>query len=1200
MVLGCYGFGLGENRIDLASPFLPEVISSNHEHQPEPNNHSLQLTAEEALIHDFDHVSIHPETQPDSNCLVVKILTPKTPKPNWIGNAMKDAWIARFPFTFTDYHSGLFLCHGLAHFIADTIGDLIEVHLASLYDSITLFMRIRVLLDTTKPLFRCMNIHFRKLSLTKWVKFQCEGLQNYCYNCGKLDHTFNWCENFLHYCVTHAHPPSLSYKHVLRAPAKSFYKKSIFELSNSTPFEEIQSLNNVTSQSLQDAVDQSLVLSIANTASVFNSITCPINSSPIITSTVLISTSQGKAPMYPESTRVNSKTPPEPIHLRARVAHLNISGSKRTYTRQSSHVGKNESLKLECSWIGDSRAFQNLSLLVQQHRPMILFVMETKLAINSIILFKAKLSFDNVFEVPRQGLGGGFNDKSSPNPPHSHAMINFQNFITKFDLHPFPLWEIVSPGSMAKFVKDLKGITRCITPDQFYFLSKDFDFSEVKSSLFQISGDKAPSLDGLNPLFYQKNLNILGHSFGHAVLDVLNKGASISSINATYLVLVPKKSNATKVRDFRPISLCSTIYKVVAKSIANRLKTVLTSLISHNQGAFHSNRIIFNNILIANEVNNSINGHKNDKVGWAALKLDMEKAFDKVEWGLSAIIHLKEHASLFKGVSICRSVPSISHLLFADDSLLFTHVSHRSSHSIHDVLTTYNKATGQSVNFAKSSVICSPNTSPQDKSSFLSSLGMVDKPFIDTYFGVPQYFSRSKKSSFHFILQRASSKLSIWNSKLFSKAGKKILLKAAMLAKQAWRVFQHPSSLLATLLKAKYFKHSDFLQASLGHSPSFSWRSLIWGRNLLLKGLVWKIGDGKSISTLSPNWWPGYTNPCYKDDSQPPENNVSYFINDNGSWDLHKLNSYFDKDMIQSILAIPTNPPSKGYLIWGHDSSGILTVNFAYHLANYHHSSPSSSNPNTLKCWWKSDWSSNIPPKIKHFIWKAFYHLLPSNLNLFSRRALDNPYCILCLNKVESNSHSLLECSRADKKPNDQEIEPFIHSYLQEYNEAQTKVLPVLKFSQGNSSTNVTIESFQPPSGFYKLSVDATTQRKTNKQGFGAVVQDRNRQIIAGFYSSTVSCTQPIFAEAEALSRALTWCSVVKFPIGLIVLDCQVLINKIIQRRHNFSALSDRVWQIISSLSLFPNASICFIHGSLNILAHNLAQQALGTNEEVI
>ncbi|KAF4362190.1 hypothetical protein G4B88_009470 [Cannabis sativa] len=316
MVLGCYRFGLGDNRVELASPYLPEVMTKiclyhtfTHYLQvssslfsmhptmntnPRTSNHSLQRTAEEALIHDFDHVSIHPETQPDSYCLVVKILTPETPKPEWIGNAMKDAWIA--------------------------------LYLASLYDSITPLTRIRALLDTTKPLFCGMNIYFRKLSITKWLKFQYEGIQNYCYHCGKLNHTFNKCENFLD-CDTHAHPPSLNYKDVLTARAKTFYKKSIFELSNSTPFEEISSLNNPPNASPYPP------------ASVFNTVTFPIKSNPIMTSTVLTSTSKGKEPMHPECTRVSSETPPEPIRLRNCVAPLTIFGSKRTYTRQSNQVG---------------------------------------------------------------------------------------------------------------------------------------------------------------------------------------------------------------------------------------------------------------------------------------------------------------------------------------------------------------------------------------------------------------------------------------------------------------------------------------------------------------------------------------------------------------------------------------------------------------------------------------------------------------------------------------------------------------------------------------------------------------------------------------------------------------------------------------------------------------------------------------------
>uniref|UniRef100_A0A803QGA1 DUF4283 domain-containing protein n=1 Tax=Cannabis sativa TaxID=3483 RepID=A0A803QGA1_CANSA len=222
--------------------------------------------------------------------------------------------------------------YGLAQFVADTIGDLIEVHLASLYDVITPFLRVRVLLDTTKPLHRGMNVHFRKLSITKWLKLLYEGIQNYCYHCGKLDHTFNKCEKFLHHCDHHPFPPSLSYNDTLRAPAKSVYKKkSIFELSTSIPFEEQPSLSNTVHSSPQETMDHFIVPSIAQPTltSVYSTaqtttvapsptsfppttiivtqqhplhstINCPLPSLPIMTSTVTPSTSKGTAPMYPE------------------------------------------------------------------------------------------------------------------------------------------------------------------------------------------------------------------------------------------------------------------------------------------------------------------------------------------------------------------------------------------------------------------------------------------------------------------------------------------------------------------------------------------------------------------------------------------------------------------------------------------------------------------------------------------------------------------------------------------------------------------------------------------------------------------------------------------------------------------------------------------------------------------------------------
>ncbi|XP_030479378.1 uncharacterized protein LOC115696624 [Cannabis sativa] len=259
----------------------------------------------------------------------------------------------------------------------------------------------------------------------------------------------------------------------------------------------------------------------------------------------------------------------------------------------------------------------------------------------------------------------------------------------------------------------LQGINKTITPDQHAFLDSQFDLAEVKRALFQLVGDKAPRPDGLNYGFYQKHWDIVGIDLCNAALHVLNTNADIAPLNETILVLIPKVNNACRIKDFWAISLCSTIYKVVFKAIANRLKSILPDLISHNKGVFLSDHIIFNNIIIANEVIHAITNRKTEKVGWAALKLDMEKAFDKVEWDF--IRHVLHHFSFpshlisltlrcLSSVSFCLhinnslspqifpsrgirqgdplspifcfwSAPPISHLLFVDDSLLFTRVT---------------------------------------------------------------------------------------------------------------------------------------------------------------------------------------------------------------------------------------------------------------------------------------------------------------------------------------------------------------------------------------------------------------------------------------------------------------------------------------------------------------------------------------------
>lgn len=76
----------------------------------------------------------------------------------------------------------------------------------------------------------------------------------------------------------------------------------------------------------------------------------------------------------------------------------------------------------------------------------------------------------------------------------------------------------------------------------------------------------------------------------------------------------------------------------------------------------------------------------------------------------------------------------------------------------------------------------------------------------------------------------------------------------ALVAKQGWRILHNSESLMAKTLKAKYFKRIDFIEAKLGSNPSFVWRSIIWGRQLLHDGLRWRNGNGTQVPIYSRNW----------------------------------------------------------------------------------------------------------------------------------------------------------------------------------------------------------------------------------------------------------------------------------------------------------------------------------------------------------
>ena len=103
-------------------------------------------------------------------------------------------------------------------------------------------------------------------------------------------------------------------------------------------------------------------------------------------------------------------------------------------------------------------------------------------------------------------------------------------------------------------------------------------------------------------------------------------------MNDTYICLIPKVKSPQKVTEFRPISLCNVVYRLISKILANRLKRVLDAVIDELQSAFVPGRLITNNVLVAFETMHCIDQRKKGKKALMAIKLDMSKAYDKVEW----------------------------------------------------------------------------------------------------------------------------------------------------------------------------------------------------------------------------------------------------------------------------------------------------------------------------------------------------------------------------------------------------------------------------------------------------------------------------------------------------------------------------------------------------------------------------------------
>ncbi|KAL0425617.1 UNVERIFIED_CONTAM: putative mitochondrial protein [Sesamum radiatum] len=351
-------------------------------------------------------------------------------------------------------------------------------------------------------------------------------------------------------------------------------------------------------------------------------------------------------------------------------------------------------------------------------------------------------------------------------------------------------------------------------------------------------------------------------------------------------------------------------------AIANRMKPILDRIISPSQSAFVPGCLISDNILLAFELNHFLNSKSRGEQGWMALKLDMSKAYDKVEWSFleqgdplspylfllcteafSSLLQQAEEEGRLRGIAVCRGAPSVSHLLFADDMLIFCQASLESSLTVREVIDTYRGASGQEINFSKSSVAFSRNTKEDMCRAITSDLTIRRENKMELYLGLPSSVARTKHALFATIRDHIWQKISSWNETLFSQAGKEVLIKVviqavptyamgcfklpvsllkeiqgliaifggaiglhlfnlAMLAKQLWRIMMFPERLLNKVLKARYFPNGDIFTATLGSRPSYTWRSIMAAFDLFRAGCRWRVGTGAAIRVWADPWLP--------------------------------------------------------------------------------------------------------------------------------------------------------------------------------------------------------------------------------------------------------------------------------------------------------------------------------------------------------
>ncbi|XP_026433777.1 uncharacterized protein LOC113331264 [Papaver somniferum] len=348
----------------------------------------------------------------------------------------------------------------------------------------------------------------------------------------------------------------------------------------------------------------------------------------------------------------------------------------------------------------------------------------------------------------------------------------------------------------------------------------------------------------------------------------------------------------------------------------------MDKLISPSQVAYVPKRLINDNIILAHELIHSMKRSKK-KTPLVALKLDMSKAFDRLEWSFIDKMLL--------------------HLRFSDDWRTIIQQWHL-------------------INYSKSSAFICGDISQEEKLSITTRLGVKKLCSSDKYLGLPILLGKSKVSSFHSLKDSYNKRFSGWNSKTLNQAARTTMVKSVLNSIPAHYMsnFKMPKTTLQQL---------DTLQRNFwwGHKGNKGINFISWNSLCVSKedgGLAFRNLEHYNLALLTKLAWRLCTKPGRQWSPR--------------RWNSNLINAVFPENIANLILQMRLSQYGEDKLIWEPNSSGEFSVKSAYKAINNDSSLRSSQQSSFPKVVWKNLWKAKVPHKVKLFLWKCLRNIVPT------------------------------------------------------------------------------------------------------------------------------------------------------------------------------------------------------------------------------